>query len=63
MIFCTRKTIKINTGEKTRIKIRSLKNYSQEKLLEDLTNCNYPNNSNFVDIDEVYLDFFEKPLM
>ena len=33
LIFCTRKTIKIKTGEKTRIKIRSLKNYSQEKLL------------------------------
>ena len=60
MIFCTRKTIKIKTGEKTRIKIRSLKNYSQEKLLEDLTNCNYPNYSNFVDVNEAYLDFVEK---
>ena len=60
MIFCTRKNIKIKTGEKTRIKIRSLKKYSQEKLLEDLTNCNYPNYSNFVDIEESYLDFVEK---
>ena len=60
MIFCTRKTIKIKTGEKTRIKIRSLKNYSQEKLLENLTNCNYPNYSNFVDVNEAYLDFVEK---
>ena len=60
MIFCTRKTIKIKTGEKTRIKIRSLKNYSQEKLLQNLTNCNYPNYSNFVDVNEAYLDFVEK---
>ena len=60
MIFCTRKTIKIKTGKNTRIKIRSLKNYSQEKLQEDLTNCNYPNYSNFVYIDEAYLDFVEK---
>ena len=62
MIFCTRKTIKIKTGEKPRIKIRSLKNYSQEKLLENLTNCNYPNYSNFVDVNEAYLDFVEKNL-
>ena len=60
MIFCTRKTIKIKTGEKTRIKIRSLKNYSQEKLLKNLTNCNYPDYSNFVDVNEAYLDFVEK---
>ena len=52
--------MKIKTGEKTRIKIRSLKNYSQEKLLEDLTNCDYPNYTNFVDINEAYLDFVNK---
>ena len=52
MIFCPRKTVKIKTGEKTRIKFRSLKNYSKEKLLEDLTHCDYPNYSNFADVNE-----------
>ena len=60
LIFCTRKITKAKTGQKKFIKIRSLKNYSKEKLLEDLTICDFPNYANSVDVNEAYLDFVEK---
>jgi len=60
LIFCTRKIIKAETGEKKFIKIRSLKKYSKEKFLEDLTICDFPNYANYVDVNEAYLDIVEK---
>ena len=60
MIFCTRKTLKPKTGEKTFIKIRYLKNYSKDKLLEGLLNCDFPDYSTFADINKAYADFIEK---
>ena len=60
MIYCTRKTLRPKTGEKTFIKIRSLKHYSKEKLIENLTNVVFPNYSNYVDINEAYSDFIKK---
>ena len=50
LIFCTRKIIKAKTGEKKFIKIRSLKRYSKEKFLEDLTICDFPNYANYIDV-------------
>ena len=47
MIFCTRKISRPKIGEKTFIKIRYLKNYSGEKLIQNLSNCNFPNYTNF----------------
>ena len=60
MIYCTRKTLRPKTGEKTFIKIRALKHYSKEKLIENLTNVVFPNYSNYVDINEAYSDFIKK---
>ena len=60
LIFCTRKTLRPKTGEKTFIKIRYLKNYSKDKLLEDLSSCDFPNYSTFADVNEAYSDFVEK---
>ena len=60
MIFCTRKTLKPKTGEKTFIKIRSLKHYSKERLLEELSKCDFLNYTTFDDINQAYSDFIEK---
>ena len=55
-----KKNHKPKTGEKTFIKIRSLKNYSKERLLEDLSKCDFPNYTTFHDIKQAYSDFIEK---
>ena len=60
MIFCTRKISRPKTGENKTIKIRYLKNYSGEKLIQSLSNCDFPNYTNFDDINEAYSDFFER---
>ena len=60
MIYCTMKILRPKTGEKTFIKIRSLKHYSKENLNEKLTNVVFPNYSNYVDINEAYSDFIKK---
>ena len=60
MIFCTRKKIRLKTGENKTIKIRYLKNYSGEKLIQSLSNCEFPNYTNFEVINEVYSDFVER---
>ena len=60
LIYCTRKTLRSKTGKNTFIKIRSLKHYSNEKLLENLTNAGFPNYSTYVDINEAYSDFIKK---
>ena len=60
LIICTRKTLRPKTGEQTFIKIRHLKNYSKDKLLEDLSNYDFPNYFTFADINEAYSDFVEK---
>ena len=60
MIFCTRKKFRPKTGENTTIKIRYLKNYSGEKLIQSLSNCEFPNYTNFDDINEAYSDFIER---
>ena len=60
LIFCTRKTLRPKTDEKTFIKIRYLKNYSKDKLLEDLSSCHFPNYSTYADVNEAYSDFVEK---
>ena len=60
MIFCTRKISRPKTGENKTIKIRYLKNYSGEKLIQSLSNCDFPNYTNFDDINEAYSDFVER---
>ena len=60
MLFCTRKKIKTKTGENKTIKIRYLKNYSGEKLIQSLSICDFPNYTNFDDINEAYSDFIDR---
>ncbi len=60
IIFCTRKTKKMKTNTKTFIKIRSLKNYTKEIFLEKLSKINFPDYSNFTDVDEAYTNFLDK---
>ena len=56
MIYCTRKTVKPKTHSKTYIKIRSLKHYSKELLLEKLAEIQFQDNSTHISIDEVLMN-------
>ena len=60
IIFCTRKTKKLKTNIKTFIKIRSLKNYTKEILLEKLSTIQFPDFSTFTDVDEAYTNLLDK---
>ena len=60
MIFCTRKITRPKIGGKTFIKIRCLKNYSEEKLIQNLSNCDFPNYTNFDDVNQAYSDFIDR---
>ena len=60
MIFCTRKISRPKIGGKTFIKIRCLKNYSEEKLIQNLSNCDFPNYTNFDDVNKAYSDFIDR---
>ena len=62
MIFCTRKILKLKTGMKTFIDVRSWKNYNQEILNQKLSEIDYPDYSQFEDINIAYADFIEKTM-
>ena len=57
MKFCTIKIMQQKFFKHKYIKIRSLKNYSKEILLEKLQEINFPNYINFDDINVAYTDF------
>ena len=60
MIYCTRKTKKIKTNTKKYIKIRSLKNYTKEVLIEKISKIKFPHYFAFADINTAYADFMGK---
>ena len=62
IIYCTRKVTKQKFKEHKDITIRSLKNYSQEALVNSLTEQNFPNYSQFEDMDLAYQDFVSKTI-
>ena len=60
LIYCTRKITRTKTNAHKYIKTRSLKNYSQTLFLDKLRKVNFPDYSNFKDINNAYSDFTEK---
>ena len=60
MIYCTRKVLKPKSNKKTYIKIRSLKHYTKELLLKQLTCVEFPDYSIYEDVNEAYSDFTQK---
>ena len=60
LIYCTRKITRTKTNVHKYIKTRSLKNYSQTLFLDKLRKVNFPDYSNFKDINNAYSDFTEK---
>ena len=60
LIYCTRKITHTKTNVHKYIKTRSLKNYSQTLFLDKLRKINFPDYSNFKDINNAYSDFTEK---
>ena len=60
LIFCTRKIVRPKVYEHNYITIRSLKNYSQDAFLNALREVNYPDYSQFNDINDAYEDFINK---
>ena len=60
MIYCTRKIVRPKSNGKTFIKIRSIKNYTKELLLDKLNNVNFPDYSTYEDVNEAYSNFTQK---
>ena len=60
LIYCTRKITRTKTNVHKYIRTRSLKNYSQTLFLDKLGKVNFPDYSNFKDINNAYSDFTEK---
>jgi hypothetical protein len=60
LIFCTRKIVRPKVYEHNYITIRSLKNYSQDAFLNALREVNFPDYSQFNDINDAYEDFINK---
>ena len=55
--FCTRKLLKAKFHTHKHVFSRSMKSYSQEKLVELLSNEPFPDYSQYVDINDAYDDF------
>ena len=60
LIYCTRKTTRAKYNKHKYIKVRSLKNYTKDLYLEALKKIEFPDYSNFDNIDDAYCDFTEK---
>ena len=60
MIFCTRKHYKDKSDKHNSIKIRSMKNYSAELFLEELSKVTFPDYSTFQCVNNAYSDFVDK---
>ena len=60
IIFCTRKHQKFKSGQHNSIKIRSMKNYSKELLLEKLDETEFPEYSTFQNVNEAYSNIITK---
>ena len=58
--YCTRKIIRPKIYEHNYIIIRSLKHYSQYTFLNAVSEVNFPDYSQFNDVNEAYDDFINK---
>ena len=62
LIYCTRKIVRAKTNVHNQIWVRSLKNYTQEILLEELRKINFPDYSIFSNVNIAYKDLVKKIL-
>ena len=57
LICCTRKIVRAKTNVHNQIRVRSLKNYTQEILLEQLKKKKFPDYSIFSNVNIAYKDY------
>ena len=62
LIYCTRKISRTKTNRHNQIRVRSLKNYTQEILIGELKKINFPDYDIFSNINIAYKDLVEKIL-
>ena len=62
LIYCIRKISRTKTNRHNQIRVRSLKNYTQEILIEELKKINFPDYNIFSNINIAYKDLVEKIL-
>ena len=60
LIYCTRKITRTRLNAHKYVKMRSLKYYSEDLYVKKLKEIDFPDYSNFKDINEAYSDFTEK---
>ena len=60
LIYCTRKITRTRLNAHKYVKMRSLKYYSEDLCVEKLKEIDFPDYSNFKDINEAYSDFTGK---
>ena len=61
LIFCTKNISRIKTGGAHKyLNFRSLKNYTTDYYKEALKQIDFPNYKNVGDVNEAYLNFFQK---
>ena len=60
IIYCTRKISRIKRGTHKQIRYRSLKNYSADIYEKALVRVDFPNYSNFENINDAYSNFIQK---
>ena len=60
LIFCTRKILKLKSGETKYVNYRSMKNYTKESFKEKLQNINFPDYERFQSSTLAYSDFINK---
>ena len=63
LIYCTRKISRTKTNRHNQIRVRSIKNYTQEILIEELKKINFPDYNIFSNINIAYKDLVEKILI
>ena len=59
LIYCTRKITRTRLNAHKYVKMRSLKYYSEDLYVKKLKEIDFPDYSNFKDINEAYSDFTE----
>ena len=57
LVYCTRRTHSLKLNKHNDISITSMKNYTQEKLLELLTKPDFPDYATFTCLNKAYHDF------
>ena len=60
LIYCTRKITRTRLNAHKYVKMRSLKYYSEDLYVKKVKEIDFPDYSNFKDINEAYSDFTEK---